>query len=114
MTGEESAGDALFRNPLPSGFSRRVFRVATGLEVDLGARGVLDAIVLVEEGEIELECRAGMRRRFGRGSIIPITRPPVAHARSVGSRPLLLLSVSRAAVTGSDEFLRDLGSYFDC
>jgi hypothetical protein len=114
MTGDESAGDALFRTPLPAGFSRRVFRVASGLEVDLDARGVLDAILLVEEGEIELECRAGMRRRFGRGSIIPITRPPVAHARSVGSCPLLLLSVSRAVPSGSDEFLRDFGSYFDC
>ena len=114
MTGDESAGDALFRNPLPAGFSRRIFRVAPGIEVDLDARGVLDAIVLVEEGEIELECLAGMRRRFGRGSIIPITRPPVARARSVGSCPLLLLSVSRTALTGSDEFLRDAGSYFDC
>jgi hypothetical protein len=99
MTGHESAGDALFRNPLPAGFSRRVFRVAPGLELDLEARGVLDAIVLVEEGEIELECRAGMRRRFGRGSIIPITRPPVTHARNVGSCPLRFLSVSRIAPT---------------
>ena len=114
MNGDESAGDALFRNPPPAGFSRRVFRVAPGVEVDLDARGVLDAIVLVEEGEIELECRAGTRRRFGRGSIIPITRPPVAHARSVGSCPLLLLSVSRAVPSGSDEFLRAFGSYFDC
>jgi hypothetical protein len=114
MTGGQSAGDALFRDPLPAGFSKRVFLIAPGRKVDLDARGVLDAIVLVEEGEIELECRAGMRRRFGRGSIIPITRPPVAHARSVGSDPLLLLSVSRAALTLSDEFLRDVGSYFDC
>jgi hypothetical protein len=114
MTGDESAGGALFRNPLPPGFSRRVFRVAPGLEVDLDMRGVLDAVVLVEEGVVELECPAGTRRRFGCGSVILIRRPPVARARSVGAQSLLLSSVSRAAPTESDEFSRDSGSYFDC
>jgi hypothetical protein len=114
MTADDSAGDALFRDPLPAGFSRRVLRVVPGLELDLDAPGVPDAIVLVEEGEIELECREGTRRRFGRGSMIPISRLPVAHARSVGPGPLVLVTVSRASLTGTDEFLRDSGSYVDC
>jgi hypothetical protein len=113
MTAEESAGDALFRDPLPAGFSRRVLRVAPGRELDL-ANSAPDAIVVVEEGVAELECRSGMRRRFGRGSMIPIARLPIAHLRSVGPGPLVLVAVSRASLSGIDEFLRDPGSYVDC
>ena len=35
MTADESAGDALFRDPLSEGFARRVFRVAPGDELGL-------------------------------------------------------------------------------
>jgi hypothetical protein len=95
MTGDESAGAALFRGPLPEGFSRRVIRVADGLEVSPHASCRPDTIVVVEEGELEVECRAGTCRRFGRGSMIPIARLPVAHLRSVGPDPLVLVAVSR-------------------
>jgi hypothetical protein len=67
-----------------------------------------DAIVVVEQGELELVCRSGACR-FGRGSMIPIARLPVAHIRSVGSRPLVLVAVARA----SDEFPRAAGSHDD-
>jgi hypothetical protein len=33
MTTDERAGDALFSDPLPEGFARRVFRVAPGHEL---------------------------------------------------------------------------------
>jgi hypothetical protein len=114
MTARESAGDALFLDPLPAGFARRVLRLAPGLELDLEASGLPDAIVVVEKGEVELECRSGTRRRFGCGSMIPIARPPIAHLRSVGPGPLVLVAVSRASLTGTDEFLRGSGSYSDC
>jgi hypothetical protein len=104
MTPDESAGDALFRGPLPAGFSRQVLRVAAGLHLDLEARGVPGAIVVVEEGVIELECRSGTRRRFGRGSMIPIARLPLTHVRSVGPGPLVLLAVSRASRAGPMSF----------
>jgi hypothetical protein len=111
MTADESACGALFRDPLPAGFSKRILRIAPGLELDFGARGVPNAIVLVEEGEAELECRSGTRRRFSRGSMIPLARLPIAHLRSVGPRPLVLVAVSRAPLRATDEFLRDPGSY---
>jgi mannose-6-phosphate isomerase-like protein (cupin superfamily) len=112
MTGQEDGGP-LFRDPLPTGFSRRVLRVAPGLELDLEATGVPDAIVVVEEGEVELECRSGTCRRFGRGSMIPIARLPVFRVRSVGPGPLVLVAVSRAALRATDEFSRDAGSHRD-
>ena len=107
MTADESAGGALFRDPLPENFSRRVFRVAPGRELDVERISLPDAIVIVEEGELELECRAGTYRHFGRGSMIPIAQPPVAHVRSVGPGPLVLVAVSRAPLQATDEFLRD-------
>ena len=45
--------------------------------------------------------------------MIPIARLPVAHLRSVGPCPLVLVAVSRAPLTGTDEFLRVAGSYGD-
>jgi hypothetical protein len=113
MTAEESAGDALFRGPLPEGFSRRVFSVAPGLELGLEPASLPDAIVVVEQGELELECQAGTCRRFGRGSMIPIARLPIAHIRSFGPDPLVLVAVSRARLRATDEFQRDAGSYGD-
>jgi hypothetical protein len=113
MTSDESADGALFRGPLPEGFSRRVFRVAPGLELDLEASGLPDPILVVEQGEAELECQSGARRRFGRGSMIPIARLPVARLRSAGSGPLVLVAVSRGQPRTTDEFLRNAGSYGD-
>ena len=110
----QGAGDALFREPLPAGFSRRVVRVEPGLGLDLEASRMPDAMWVVEQGELELECRSGTRRRFGRGSMIPIARLPIVHVRNIGPGPLVLVAVSRAPQQESDEFLRDAGSYFDC
>lgn len=92
----ESASDALFRDPLPEGFRRRVFRVPRGGELALEPDLLADAIVVVEQGELELECRAGTCRRFGRGSMIPTACPPVSRLRSVGPGPLVLVAVWRA------------------
>ena len=113
MTTHESACDALFRAPLPAGFSRRVFEVAPGLELGLEPGGLTDAIVVVEQGELELECRRTCRR-FAPGSMIAVARLRVSRIRSVGSEPLVLVAVSRAPLRATDEFLRDAGSYCDC
>jgi hypothetical protein len=111
MTSGDGAGEALFRGPLPEGFSRRVLRVAPGLELGLEPGRPPDAIVVVEQGELELECRAGTCRRFGHGSMIPLARLPLSRFRSVGPVPLVLVVVARARPWTTDEFRRDGGSY---
>jgi hypothetical protein len=112
MTADERAAEALFRGPLPEGFSRRVFRVAPGLQLGPELGRLSDAVLVVERGELELECRAGTRR-FGRGSMIPIALLPVSCLRSLGPDPLTLVALSRARLPGTDEFPWDLGSYDD-
>ena len=109
MTAKGSAADALFRDPLPEGFARRVYRAAPGYRLGLEPPPPPDALVVVEQGELEFECRAGKCWRFGRGSMIPIARLPVAQLHSVGSRQLVLVAVARA----SDEFPRASGSHDD-
>lgn len=104
-----SADDALFRDPLGKGFAMRVYRAAPGRDLGLEPAPPTDAIAVVAQGELELACRAGACRRFGRGSMIPIARLPVARLRSVGSRTLVLVAVARA----SDDFPRAAGSHDD-
>ena len=99
MTTAEGAGDALFADPLPAGFTRRVLRVAPGHELGVEPARLSEALVVVEQGAVELVCRAGTCRRFGRGSMLPIVLPPVSHLRSVGPGPLVLVAVSRAAAS---------------
>jgi hypothetical protein len=113
MSADERGCDALSCGPLPAGFSRRVLRVAPGLELGLEPGCLPNALVVVERGELELECRAGACRRFGRGSMIPIALLPVSCLRSVGPDPLTLVAVSRAPLRGTDEFPRHLGSHDD-
>jgi hypothetical protein len=72
------------------------------------------AIVLVEQGELELQCRRGTRRRFGHGSMITLARLPGSRIRSVGTGLLVLVAVSRTTPDATDDFLRDAGSHVDC
>lgn len=109
MTASGRVDDALFRNPLPQGFVRLVYRAAPGREVLLIPAPPTDAIVLVERGELEIGCTAGGCRRFGHGSMIPLAHVPVARLRSVGARTLVLIAVARA----SDEFPNASGSHVD-
>ena len=112
MSAHASVGAAFLRGPLPEGFSRRVLRVAPGLALSVELRYLRDALVFVEQGELELECRGGTCRRFGRGSMIPIALLPVSCLRSVGPDELTLVAVSRARAA-TDEFPVDLGSHVE-
>jgi hypothetical protein len=114
MTSDESALQALVRDPLPEGFRRRVFRVAPGLDIGLDPSCPPDTMMVVEQGTLELECHGGTRRCFGRGSMIPIARLPLSRIHSAGPGMLVLVAVSRTRVHATDEFLRDGGSHVDC
>jgi len=113
MSADDSARTGPFRAPLPDGFCARVVRVGQGCDLGVKPGDLPDAIVLVEQGVLEVECRAGACRRFGRGSMIPIARLPVARLRNVGDGPLVLVAVSRAPVRPTDEFPSGAGSYCD-
>jgi quercetin dioxygenase-like cupin family protein len=86
--------DRLARHSLH--FRRRVVELAPGEELDIDADRWRDALVLLEGGEVELECAAGERSRFAAGAVLCLP-PPVRLLRNSGSEPARLISISRRA-----------------
>jgi hypothetical protein len=54
-----------------------------------------DAIVLVETGELELECHRGGRRHFDAGAILWMAGLDLRTLRNRGREPLVLIAISR-------------------
>ena len=54
-----------------------------------------DAIVLVERGEIELECLGGTRSRFATGALLCFDSLPLRTLRNAGGEAALLFAVAR-------------------
>jgi hypothetical protein len=54
-----------------------------------------DALIVVERGEVEVECLIGARWRFVAGEMLCLERLPVRALRSPGPLPALLSAVSR-------------------
>lgn len=55
-----------------------------------------DALVIVERGELEVECRSGMRARFREGAVLAFAGLPLQRLRNAGSGPLVLRAFARA------------------
>jgi quercetin dioxygenase-like cupin family protein len=54
-----------------------------------------DAIVVVSEGEIELECLGGTTQRFRRGDLVWLAGLPLRALHNRAHEPALLVAVSR-------------------
>ena len=74
-------------------FLRRVIELAPDQELS-GLAAWRDAIVFLTDGEIEVVCVAGGRRRFTRGAILCPT-PTVRLLRNSGAEPARLIAISR-------------------
>jgi hypothetical protein len=59
-----------------------------------------DALVVVEQGAIELECTAGRRRRFERGAVLWLAGLPLRALHNAGSEPAVVVGVSRRQAAG--------------
>jgi quercetin dioxygenase-like cupin family protein len=84
--------DRLARDSLH--FRRRVLDVAPGEELDIDAHRWRDALVVLESGEVELECAAGERSRFAAGAVLCLL-PPVCFLRNRNCEPARLITISR-------------------
>lgn len=84
----------------PAFDARRVV-LAPGAERAFDEAEWRDAIVVVESGEIELECHGGSRHRFRSGDMLWLTGLSLCALRSCGRGPAVLVAVSRH---GGDEF----------
>lgn len=59
-----------------------------------------DALVVVERGELEIECRAGTRARFGAGAVVMFAGLSLRRLRNASTGPLVLSALSRIAQKG--------------
>jgi hypothetical protein len=80
---------------LPPAFVRREVTVAPGAERPYDPAEWRDALVVVERGEIQLECQAGHLARFRRGDILWLTGLPLRVLRNDGPEPAVLVAVAR-------------------
>jgi hypothetical protein len=94
-------GISFLARRLPPRFALRVVVVAPGDDRAYHEAEWRDAIVVVEHGEIELECLRGGRRSFGSGTVLWLAGLPLRTLSNRGSEPVVLSAVSRTAA--SDE-----------
>lgn len=84
---------------LPPGFRRWQVLLPPGSERAYDEAVWRDAIVLVEEGQIELVCLAGRRCRFERGAIVFLAGLPLRAIRNRAREPARLIAVARVSPT---------------
>ena len=80
---------------LPPSFRLRAIVVAPGRARPYDDAEWVDAIVVVERGEIELECVGGSRQRFTRGDVLWLAGLPLRALHNRGRLPARLVAVSR-------------------
>lgn len=76
-------------------FVRREVVIAPGRSRPYDADEWRDALVVVEDGEVHLECRAGRRRPFVRGDVLWLTGLPLRALHNHGLEPAVLVAVTR-------------------
>jgi hypothetical protein len=81
--------------PLPSQFELRTVVVASGGERVFDEAEWRDALVVVERGEVELECQDNTRWRFERGDVLWLMGLSVRTIRNLAREPAVLIAVSR-------------------
>jgi hypothetical protein len=90
----------LLGRPLSPGFLVRVVLVGCGRQRAFDERDWRDALVVLERGELELECERGTRRRFGAGAVLCLSGLPLRMVHQRGPDPTLLVSVRRRGRRG--------------
>jgi hypothetical protein len=76
-------------------FALRVVALAPGDERAYVAAEWRDALVVVEQGEVELRGAGGTCRRFARGDMLWFDGVPLAALHNPGGEPAVLLAFSR-------------------
>lgn len=76
-------------------FRRWTVRLGPGAAVDYTAADWADALVVVERGELEIECCSGTRARFAAGAVLTLAELPVRRLHNPHPEPVVLLLVAR-------------------
>jgi hypothetical protein len=80
---------------LPPEFELRELSLPTGDRRAFDDREWRDAIVVVESGELELECQRGVVYQFRSGDVLWLIGLPLVAMHNPGPMPALLTAISR-------------------
>jgi len=80
---------------LPLGFAARQVTIDPGCERRYEPTEWSDALVVLEAGDLELECISGTRARFDGGAVLFLDSLPLRTLRSCGPESVLLTAVTR-------------------
>lgn len=81
--------------PPGGSFDRRIVVVEAGDTLAYHAEDWRDALVVVEHGEIALECTEGGRRRFAAGAVLFLTGLPLVALHNEGTGAAVVVAVRR-------------------
>jgi quercetin dioxygenase-like cupin family protein len=79
----------------PRSFRLRTLTLQPGHAIDYHAGDWVDSLVVVERGELELECCSGVRARFSAGAILALNGLTLRRLCNASSSPLVLSALSR-------------------
>jgi len=83
----------------PPNVRRRTVVVSPGEALEVRRADWIDTLVVVELGELDVECHDGTRARFGAGAILALDTPEPRRLRAATDTPLVLSALSRRRVT---------------
>jgi hypothetical protein len=98
--------DALTRRDLPRGVERWRVELSAGATRPAEPGEWAGALVLVERGALDVECRVGGTRSFVSGDLLALGWLPLRRLRNPGDEPVSLLAVRRNGIIPIHEFLR--------
>jgi hypothetical protein len=103
MTSDGAGGSRLsfLGHPVPPSFDVRMVTIPAGTSLDFDEGAWRDAIVVLEAGELEVECLRGGRRSFAVGTIMSLVGLELKTLHSTGLEPVVLTAVSRR--TGTED-----------
>lgn len=80
-----------------AGFERRVLAIAPGARLAYDGAHWIGALVVIAQGQIELEGLDGSRHRFGCGAILWLERLPLRAFHNCEHTPAILVAIARRA-----------------
>jgi hypothetical protein len=95
VTDHDPGAFDLCAGPLPSWAHRHVITIEPGLALPFGEADWSDTLVVIDAGELEIECHLGGRRRFPRGAVLWLAGINARALHCVGDDPTVLVAVSR-------------------
>jgi hypothetical protein len=101
---------ALLRGRLPAAFERWRVVVPPGFELPTTAAEWAGALVLIEQGAIEVDCHSGAFRRFVAGDLLALGWLPLKTIRNPTTEDAALIAVRRRGdVSTRRRFIRVRG-----